>query len=657
MTSRTSRILIVAAVIALGLPAAAAVYLLTLDLDALGARIGEAVEAHTGRALVADGPLRLEIGLAPRLEAADVRFANAPWGSRPDMITAKRIGFRLDLLPLLGGRISVRELDIDSADVLLERNAEDGRGNWSVGEAGGGGPAPLLPVVGRLRVADSVVTWRDPARGVEHVVRIPALLSTYGAAPHPVKLSGRLEVGGEPVSIEGAMDTVLARPFGLDLGVEAGGVSLAVAGTIAEPAAGTGIDLRFDLDAASLEQAGALAGRALPAIGPLRASAKLTGDRRRLSVLGLAARLGDTNARGTLQLGLEGERPRLEGELSLDRVDVRALSGGAGGTPPPAGRVIPPTPLPALALHALDAEIAVRIGDLLLPRLGMSNVEAALHLDAGALSVSPFTADVAGSRATGALDVDARSGVPAVRLRVDADDLDLVPLLAGTGVAGSFEGSGDLDVDVTGRGPDLAAVAASLDGSAALRLDAGRAKLSGIDTLVSGLAGLFTAKGADADGWTRLECGVAAMRFDRGKGASHALVDTGPASVVLEGDVDLGSEKLDLRLEPKSETITLNVSVPVRIRGTFANPTFAPDELAAARRLGALAGGLLFPPAALAAFADLGGGDTPCVDRVAAEAKAGAGAGEKGDTIQRANDAVKGAIEGIGNTLKGLFGN
>ncbi|MCL6609213.1 MAG: hypothetical protein K6T74_14100, partial [Geminicoccaceae bacterium] len=93
-----------------------------------------------------------------------------------------------------------------------------------------------------------------------------------------------------------------------------------------------------------------------------------------------------------------------------------------------------------------------------------------------------------------------------------------------------------------------------------------------------------------------------------------AVLETARARLTGEGRLDLGSERLDLTLLPRSRGATLSVAVPVRVRGTLAAPEIALDQREAGRRAAlGLLGALVFPPAALAAFADLGASGNPCL--------------------------------------------
>ena len=108
----------------------------TIDVKRLAALAAGEVKDATGRELKIAG--RLDVSFFPRLAivAEDVSFANAPWGSRPELAKAKRIAGSIALLPLLRGKVDIDRLVVAEPDVLLETNAK-GVGNWVFGR-----PAP-----------------------------------------------------------------------------------------------------------------------------------------------------------------------------------------------------------------------------------------------------------------------------------------------------------------------------------------------------------------------------------------------------------------------------------------------------------------------------------------------------------------------------------
>ena len=91
--------------------------------------------------------------------------------------------------------------------------------------------------------------------------------------------------------------------------------------------------------------------------------------------------------------------------------------------------------------------------------------------------------------------------------------------------------------------------------------------------------------------------------------------DTTDTLILGEGTVDLKQEKLDLLLRPRPKDISiLALRSPLRIGGTFKDPSFRPDF----KRLGlrgavAVALGTITPPAALLATIEVGPGeDSAC---------------------------------------------
>ena len=125
----TRRILLGLAALLLLLAAGGAALVASFDPDSLKPRIADAVRRATGRDLTLAGPLRLDWSLIPTVVAEDVRFANPPGLSRPDMLTVARVEARLALLPLLSRRVELRRVLLVQPDLLLERDSS-GRPNW-----------------------------------------------------------------------------------------------------------------------------------------------------------------------------------------------------------------------------------------------------------------------------------------------------------------------------------------------------------------------------------------------------------------------------------------------------------------------------------------------------------------------------------------------
>lgn len=104
----------------------------------VAASLQAAATSAAGRPFTIAGPVHLSLGLAPHLEAEEVSLANPPGASRPAMATARRLDADLALLPLLTGAVVIEHATLTGLDLRLER-LPDGTGNWQFG----GGRAPL----------------------------------------------------------------------------------------------------------------------------------------------------------------------------------------------------------------------------------------------------------------------------------------------------------------------------------------------------------------------------------------------------------------------------------------------------------------------------------------------------------------------------------
>ena len=172
----------------------------TIDLDRHARLAIAAVKTATGRELAIRG--QLEVSVFPRLavRAEDVSFANPAWGSRPQMVTAKRIEGAVALLPLLHRRIEITRLAVTDLDLLLETDAK-GTGNW----------------VFKPPVSAPAATPSDSSRGVGFdIAEIRDLIARDGAWP----LDAVVATDGAQATVKGSIDWRAALP-GLDLAVGA----------------------------------------------------------------------------------------------------------------------------------------------------------------------------------------------------------------------------------------------------------------------------------------------------------------------------------------------------------------------------------------------------------------------------------------------------
>ena len=232
---------IAAALLGIGVLAA------SFDPDSQRGRLIQAVQRATGRQLTLAGPLRIHWGLNPALEADDVSLANAPGGSRPQMVVAARVDARLRLLGLLSGQAEIASVTLVRPDILLETDAS-GRGNWLFDRpAASPGGAPSTPRgphlatrLDSLRVEDGRLTWRDGASGQATVADVPHAVFDLGGSA--TRLQAAAQIGGIPLTVDatlgswGQLTGAIPGPWPVRLAAAAGAATVSLDGA-ADPAA------------------------------------------------------------------------------------------------------------------------------------------------------------------------------------------------------------------------------------------------------------------------------------------------------------------------------------------------------------------------------------------------------------------------------------
>ena len=176
------------------------------------------------------------------------------------------------------------------------------------------------------------------------------------------------------------------------------------------------------------------------------------------------------------------------------------------------------------------------------------------------------------------------------------------------------------DISLAGTGNSVAKMLATSNGDVALGMGRGQVsnllmEFAGLD-IMEALKFLIT-----GDRKVPIRCAFADFAVTNGVMSARSLAfDTTDTIIVGEGTIDLRNEALALTLRPRPKDRSLFVfRSPLLVRGTFVDPSFAPDPARIGLRAAfALALGSIAPPAALLATLELGPGeDANCGGRYA----------------------------------------
>ncbi len=579
--------------------------LMSYDFNQLKPTIIAEVKNATGRDLTLGGDIKLQVSLSPTLLVEQVSLANAKWGARQQMLSAKRLEVSIELIPLIFGKIKLDKLVLIEPDVLIEIN-RDGISNLdfsppaaktsSSNAANKPGPSPaaaskspaekelsLPPLVFReLRIENGLVVYQNQQSGGKHKLVLQRLKGALPGMDKPVRMEAKGLLDDESFSLAGKVGSLVglaggAGPWPVEVKLGFRGAELAIKGSIKKLLLGSGLELDVKAQGDDLAKLGPMAGLA----GPFSLECKLSDPKPKvykLSGLKLTAQGSDLN--GWLQADLSASCPVIAAEIQADTLDLIKFSGSGGQAEPtqnqaskPAtssavkakqkskaqpiplrGKIFPSDPLALEAIKRVDADITLKAQKVVHDKLKLEDLNLHLKLSDGKLALQPFTAKLSGGALKASLSLTPQAKAARVDLEFSLVGCQSGELLGGLGQDKIVEAPLEVKAGLTGVGESVAGIMAGLNGQLLLMLQQGRINNRYLEVVGGDLGPVLgniivpTAKGQP---YTKLHCLVMGFTVAAGKAKSNVILLNTENMVVLgEGKVNLGSEELDLVMHP-----------------------------------------------------------------------------------------------------------
>lgn len=631
----------------LGLAALLAVLLavaLIWDWNWFKGPVERRVERISGRAFSIDGNLDVALAWPPLVVAESVRFGNAPWARTPQMFSAERAEFSLDLRELLAGRWVLPEVRLIAPRIELE-TAPDGGRNWTFARATRQEKISSLaglPTIGALRIERGELRYFNPLQNTDLLVAV-STQDQDTSQTLSMKASGRFRK--QTLDAEATGGTVLALtdphapyPFRgrFRVGATRGSAQGTVTGLQSFGAARLQLDLRGD----TLAALHPLTALALPETPPYRIKGLLVRDGARWTFDDFKGQVGDSDLAGDASVTYADDgRPRLVAQLQSRQLDLDDLAGFVGGTPGTGRgetasalqkkqaiqedaqeRVLPDRPLDLARLRSMDADVRFSGLSIRNKSAPLDRLIVHLLLDQGQLSLKPLDFGVAGGAIVSTVSIDARAPVLAMQAKVDFTRLDLAKLLPGNSRIAAGAGLIGGRANLSGSGASTAALLATLDGELGIAMRGGQFS----NLLLEGL-GLDAAEALrlliGGDRSVALRCGV--MDFAAQDGVLSArsfVIDTTDTKLNVTGSLSLRDETLDLKVHPlPKDWSPLSLRTPLHLRGTFKHPRVRPDKKLLLRGgVAAVLASLVTPLAVLLPLIETGPGKNADCDALVA---------------------------------------
>ena len=524
-------------------------------------------------------------------------------------------------VPMLvpGSEVEIDNFVLVDPVIHLEVKA-DGTPNWQFESASAAAPAPTTTTdtsssgssssslnqirLGDVAIKNGTATYRNAKTGQSLAFEAVNLDLSLPGLDQPFDASGSLTWNSEPLKFSLTAQRPRALTEGGPTPVEFSLASSKVEATY--KGSFQAFDkMEFiggvDLNVPSVRDLASWLGSPLPAgkgFGALAVHGEARGGGGSYNFKNAKIAFDGMNATGNVAVSTVGQRPRIKGNLDLDRVDANVYmvddstapassdGGGSGGSSGGDGGWST-TPIDLSGLKAVDADISITTKELLVKaiRIGTSAID--MTLNNGILSVDLNKLALYKGAGSGSLILNGATRVPQMNAAFKIGGVEAEPLLTDAAGFKRLSGLSAISFAVNATGRSQREIISSLDGNGDVKFTNGAIK--GIN-LAQLMRTVFT---APATGWTSggtqdtdfSELG-GTFTITRGLLTNKDLKLLSPLiRVAGSGTVDLPAQTLNYRVEPKlAATLegqgggtAKGIEVPIIVSGPWSKPSFRPD--------------------------------------------------------------------------------
>lgn len=629
------------------------------DWNFMRGPIARFASQRTGRQVRLDGDLRAHLlSFTPELDIGGLKIGNPAWAGPGDMADIGLARVKARLWPLLLLRLDLPLVELRAMRLNLLRDLNQ-RENWALNPSGENRPLKLPPIH-QFLISDGRVRMDDQPRRLKLNAQVEASERPTDQGGHGFSLTGEGQLNAGPFKLVASGGPLIGvqrdKPYPFHLDVRAGPSTINAEGQVQHPFDLAQISGATRISGPNLAQLYLLTGVALPTTPAYRLAANFQRSGSRYTFSHISGTLGRSDLEGTLAVDRVKGRRRLDADLTSQKLNFADLLTVLGGLPThsapapaprrpkqirlpigqpakpgsaPGRRVLPDAPIDAERLRAMDAQVSYRARSITGGIFSVRRGALKLTLNQGVLTFDPLLLELAQGRISGRAAFDASGPVVKTSLDLRADDIGLQQLFRQHRSQPALEGELEARARLAGQGRSVHQAASAANGEVVFVIPHGRirqafAELMGINVG----RGLFMLLSKDQK-QTDIRCAVA--QFDVRNGIMNAqqfVIDTGVVTATGSGDINLGTEQLDLKLKGHSKHPSLlRLWTPIDITGSFSKPQLGLDAGQAAAQGGAAIGlaALLGPLSVILPFISPGlAKDANCQSLVAEARGAGA---------------------------------
>jgi hypothetical protein len=280
---------------------------------------------------------------------------------------------------------------------------------------------------------------------------------TYNARP----ITGQF-VGGALLALED-----VSQPWPIDLRLQNGPTQVTLVGTMLNPMALQGADLKLHFAGPDMSQLSELTGLPLPRTPNYQLIGQLDFANQRVQLHNLVARVGSSDLAGSIEVDPKHEPPEMTAELTSRRVDLADLGGFIGAEPgrtttpgqtasqraqvaraEAQPRLIPNTPINVPKLRWANVHLHYHGQSIEGRSVPLDNLDVRLDIKDGQVTLRPLSFGVGKGNIVTSVELMPQEAGTRAKADIQFQRVDVSRLMAATHAyqgAGSISGSGTID--------------------------------------------------------------------------------------------------------------------------------------------------------------------------------------------------------------------
>lgn len=605
--------------------AAAIILPFIIPMDTYKQEITARVEAATGRKLIINGELKAQVLPNIGVELQDVTLSNPEGFSTEYMMQLKSLVVELQLIPLLEGQMKIEEITLKQPNIYLEQK-KNGVNNWSfpatsetnadnkTNNSASESPVTVstehrLDKLERLKIKKIAIEkgnmfYRDDMEGKQFNLKDLDMALAMPSVHEPIVIESELYWNDKKVRINGAFTTLAKyleeKSANASLSMYSELINLTYDGALLKKDQHPDISGAITFDSSSLISLASWLENPIEWKGKTSLKTSVKGE---LSCAAYTCTiqkgnymLDSINASGELGINLSEAKPGIQAFLTTDELDLRPYIPEDEVNASFAPALISPAhaqianvwsaeAIDFSPLQQLNAELSLTANTIIIPKLSLGKTAIAAELTKGILKTDISETALFEGTGKGSIVINANN-TPSVTKRFSFQNINVGAMLEKLATVNNLHGVGDLQMNITMKGPSEQAMISSMNGDGKLTIKDGAIRGINIAQMARNITSAFTAN--DETQSTDFSEIAGTFTIVQGVISNQDLKMIAPLLRVSgSGIVNLPAWLINYRIEPKlvksiegqgaGEKEAAGLMVPIIIEGSLDRPQFRPD--------------------------------------------------------------------------------